>query len=84
MPGNLSGADFLQTSCLKKNQLNMPGKTHPQGGPPGQSRGRPARHDDGSESGTGDISFEVYHSEAITFHKNADYRKAINSYTRVG
>ena len=29
------------------------------------------------------VSFEVYHSEAATFQSTGEFRKAINSYTRV-
>jgi len=32
---------------------------------------------------TGGVSFEVYQSEAATFQGIGEYRKAINSYTRV-
>jgi hypothetical protein len=59
----------------------MPGK----GGKPAADavpKKRRVSHAD-SEKKTSGVSFEVYHSEAGTFQSIGEYKKAINSYSRV-
>ena len=52
----------------------MPGK--------GKKRRNSADFSD-SESGQGAVTYEVYHSEAMTFHKNGEYDRAIKAYSKV-
>lgn len=51
---------------------------------PGEARKkrRGSVQSDDSDRKAPAISFEVYHSEAVTFQSIGEYRKAINSYTK--
>ena len=50
---------------------------------PGKGKRRNSADFSDSDNGQGGVTYEVYNSEAMTFHKNGEFGRAISSYTKV-